>query len=61
MKSNAYLYLPWSVIEEWLGSLTDCRFTEATPRRFRVSVASVEQLDSGCELHRLAAQWRRNH
>jgi hypothetical protein len=61
MKSKTYLYLPWSVIEEWLGSLTGCRFTEAKPRRFRVSVASVEQPDGGCELYRLAAHGGGNH
>jgi hypothetical protein len=51
MKSNAHLYLPWSVIAE----LVAAQLSKAKSDRPRVPVASAESLDGGCVLYRLTA------
>ena len=51
MKSNAHLYLPWSVIAEVAS--TGARLLKAKSDRPRVPVASAESLDGGCVLYRL--------
>jgi hypothetical protein len=54
MKSNAHLYLPWSVIAELVAS-TGVQLSKAKSDRPRVPVASAESLDGGCVLYRLTA------
>jgi hypothetical protein len=54
MKSNAYLYLPWSVVAEWAAS--PGQLAKRLPDRFRIALASIEQL--GCVLFRLTGSWR---
>jgi hypothetical protein len=44
MKSNAHLYLPWSVIAELVAS-TGAQLSKAKSDRSRVPVASAESLD----------------
>jgi hypothetical protein len=51
MKPNAHLYLPQSVVEEYLVSIGAPKV-----QRDRRPVASVERLDGGCLLYRLATQ-----
>jgi hypothetical protein len=51
MKSNAELYLPWSVVAELVSS-SGGRLSKA-PDRPSEPVASMEQLDGGCVLYRL--------
>jgi hypothetical protein len=48
MKPNAHLYLPLSVIKEYLISIGAQKQPDRQP------VASVERLDGGCLLYRLA-------
>jgi hypothetical protein len=50
MKSNKRLYLPWSVVAEWMTPIAKVQPGPQLP------LASVEQLDGGCVLSRLAAQ-----
>lgn len=50
MKSNAHLYLPWSVIAEWAASKT-CPAVSLHRSLFRG--ARIEKLDGGCDLYRL--------
>jgi hypothetical protein len=45
MKSTAHLYLPWSVIQEWLAMSMGSQLAEVQPGRPRGSVAS-ERLTS---------------
>ena len=52
MKSNAHLYLPWSVVAEWVVS-TGGQLPKLRPDRRRVAVASIEQLDGECIVYRL--------
>ena len=52
MKSNAHLYLPWSVIEDWLAGSRGCQFTEARGRP-SIPLASIVELEGGCVLYRL--------
>ena len=52
MKTNAHLYLPWSVIAELVAS-TGAQLSKAKSDRPRVPVASAECLDGGCVLYRL--------
>jgi hypothetical protein len=52
MNSNAHLYLPRSVVAEWVVS-TGGQLPKLRPDRPRVAVASIEQLDGGCVLYRL--------
>ena len=53
MKNNAHLYWPPSLIEEYLVSIG---VPKVQPDR--QPAASVEQLDGGCFLYRLAPQKR---
>ena len=53
MKPNARLYLPQSVIEEYLVSIGAPKVQPD-----RQPVASVEQLDGGCLLYQLALHER---
>jgi len=53
MKNNAHLYWPPSLIEEYLVSIG---VPKVQPDR--QPAASVEQLDGGCLLYRLALQGR---
>jgi hypothetical protein len=53
MKSNAHLYLPWSVIEEWLATSKGYHLPAVLVGRSRGPVASVERLEGGCVLYRL--------
>ena len=55
MKNNAHLYLPQSVIEEYLVSIGTAK---VQPDRPTVPVASVERLDGGCLLYRLSPRER---
>jgi hypothetical protein len=56
MKSNAHLYMPWSVISEWRPQ---CRpLVTVKPDRKGAAVASVEQLEGGCALFRPFAEKR---
>jgi hypothetical protein len=54
MKSNAHLYLPWSVITE-LAASTGSQLSEAKSDRPRMPVVSAEALDGGCVLYRVTA------
>jgi hypothetical protein len=60
MKSNAHLYLPWSVVAEWAAS-TDSQLAKVLPDRRSGALASIEQLEGGCVLYRLALQERTAH
>ncbi len=54
MKSNAHLYLPWSVVAEWMASKTYPAVSR--PQHGSLSrTAKVETLEGGCELYCLAA------
>ncbi len=50
MKSNAHLYLPWSVVAEWVDSNTYPTLSRQQ-RRSVFRAAKVEKLDGGCELY----------
>ena len=55
MKHNAHLYWPPSVMEEYLASIGAPRVQPD-----RQPVTSIEQLDGGCLLYRLAPiEWTR--
>jgi hypothetical protein len=60
MKSNAHLYLPWSVIEEWLATSMGYQLKEMRLGRSHSQVASVEQLEGGCVVYRLTPRSGRN-
>jgi hypothetical protein len=53
MKSNAHLYLPWSVFAE-RAALSDGQSAMVLSGHPRVPLAAIEQLDGGCVLYRLA-------
>jgi hypothetical protein len=55
MKSNVHLYLPLSVVAEWVASISR-QLPNVQPNHLRPSLASIEQLDGGCVLFRLTAK-----
>jgi hypothetical protein len=55
MKANAHLYLPWSVVAELAAS---ARQSPSMPADRLREAASVEHLDGGCMLYRLASPHR---
>jgi hypothetical protein len=59
MKSKAHLYLPWSVVAEWMAS-TSRQLPKVQPDRLRPRLASIEKLDGGCVLFRLIASNQRH-
>jgi hypothetical protein len=54
MKSKAHLYLPWSVVADWVASMSS-QLPKVQPNRLRPPLASIEQLENGCVLFRLTA------
>jgi hypothetical protein len=53
VKLNAHLYLPWSLIDEFLASSKASKVREVRPTGPGVPVASIEQIEGGCVLYRL--------
>jgi hypothetical protein len=55
MKSSAHLYLPWSVIAEWLGT-SKGHLPAAAPEASPMPVVFLERLEGGCVLYRLRSR-----
>lgn len=63
MKNNVGLYLPPTVVEEYLASIgAQLPPPKLQSNRPKAPVASVEQIDGGCIVYRLAPRkWAYRH